>query len=306
MASPTAFERLKTRLRPFKAVIYWLLLFLGVFAGSTAVIFIKTSDEHPLLLASYRLLVAAGVLSPLFFRQLRQRPQPYTRKEFSWTILPGLVLVAHFISWAIGARMTTAANASLVINLSPVAMPFFLWLFYREVVNRAEVAGTLLSMAGLGVLVGGNFRLDQSSFWGEIIIFGSMLAFAAYLALGRRNSARLPLWLYLVPLYTIAGVVSFIVALFFVNPIKAYTIPNIIAILGLGIIPTVIGHTLLNFSMKHFRGQVVGVANLGQIVFAGIMGVIILGEVPSGVFFLAAALIFAGVLIVLLSNNKKR
>lgn len=306
MASPSRFERLKTRLRPFKVLIYWLLLFLGVFAGSTAVIFIKTSDEHPLLLASYRLLVAAVVLSPFFFRQLKQRSQAYTWKEFSWTILPGLVLAAHFISWVIGARMTTAANASLVVNLSPVAMPFFLWLFYREVVNRAEVAGTLLSMAGLGVLVGSNFSLDQTSFWGEVIIFGSMLAFAAYLALGRKNGARLPLWLYLVPLYTIAGVISLIVALFFVNPIKAYTLPNLIAILGLGIIPTVIGHTLLNFSMKHFRGQVVGVANLGQIVFAGIMGVIILGEVPSGIFFLSAALIFSGVLIVLLSNHKNR
>lgn len=306
MASLTPSVNEKSRAGAVPVIVYWLLLFLGVFAGSTAVIFIKVSTENPLLVASYRLLIAAVVLSPLFFRQLRQRTAPYTWREFSWTIVPGLVLALHFITWVIGARMTLAANASLVVNLAPVAMPFFLWLFYREVVNRSEVTGTLLALAGLGVLVSANYRLDAANVWGDLICFGSMLAFAAYLALGRVNGARLPLWLYLIPLYTIAGLASLVFALFFINPIKAYSLPNLLAILGLGIIPTVIGHTLLNFSMKHFRGQVVGVANLGQIVFSGIMGVLLLSEYPSGAFYIAAGLIFAGVVVVVWSNGKRK
>lgn len=305
MASPTLSADARPRAKTIPIIFNWLLLFLGVFAGSSAVIFIKASTENALLVASYRLLIAAVLLSPFFFRTLKQRAEPYTWRQFSWTIVPGLVLALHFITWVIGARLTRVSNASLVINLAPVAMPFFLWLFYREVVNRSEVLGTLLSVAGLAVLVSANFRLSPENLQGDLITFASMLAFAAYLALGRVNGARLPLWLYLVPLYTIAGVVSFIFALFFINPIKAYTLPNILAILGLGIIPTVIGHTLLNYSMKHFRGQVVGVANLGQIVFAGIMGVIFLGEYPSGAFYIAAALIFAGVVVVVLANKKK-
>ncbi len=287
-------------------VVYWALLFLGVLAGSSAVIFIKVSTENALLVASYRLLIAAGVLSPLFFRTLSQRGMPYTRRELGWTIVPGLVLALHFITWVIGARMTLAANASLVVNLAPVAMPFFLWLFYREVVNRWEVLGTLLAVTGLGVLVSANYRLDPANAWGDLMCFGSMLAFAAYLALGRVNGARLPLWLYLVPLYTIAGVTSLLVGLIFVNPIKAYSLQNVLAILGLGIVPTVIGHSLLNFSMKHFRGQVVGVANLGQIIFSGLLGMVVLGEFPSGAFYAAAAFIFAGVVVVVTANHGRR
>lgn len=305
MSLTSLLGQVKVRIRPFKLLIYWLLLFLGVFAGSTAVILIKASTEHPLLVASYRLLIAVVVLSPLFFRSLKQRREPYTWREFSWTILPGLVLALHFVSWVIGARLTRVSNASLVINLAPVAMPFFLWLFYREVVNRAEIAGTLLSIAGLAVLIGANFQLSTESLQGDLTTFGSMLAFAAYLALGRANRTRLGLWLYLVPLYAIAGVTCFIAALFFINPVKAYTLPNLLAILGLGIIPTVIGHTLLNYSMKHFRGQVVSVANLGQIIFGSIMGIIFFSEYPSEAFYIAAALIFAGVVVVVLSNNKK-
>jgi drug/metabolite transporter (DMT)-like permease len=112
------------------------------------------------------------------------------------------------MSWVIGARMTQVANASLIANLTPVAMPFFLWMVYRERINRLEILGTACTLAGLVILSLSSLRLDQTSFRGDLICFGSMLAFAAYLALGRRNGGRIPLWLYMVPLYTIAGLVS--------------------------------------------------------------------------------------------------
>jgi len=64
----------------------------------------------------------------------------------------------------------------------------------------------------------------------------------------------------------------------------------------------VFGHTILNYSLKFFRGQVVSVSNLGQPVFAGILGFLIFGEVPQPIFLLAAAVIVAGILIVLFAS----
>ncbi len=276
-----------------------LLLLFGVFCGSTAVIMIKASTEHPLLMAAWRLLVAALVLSPFFFRDLRNRDEPYGWRELSWTVLPGILLAAHFMSWKIGARLTLVANASLIANLTPVAMPFFLWMFYRERVTRMEILGTLCTLSGLVILSAANVRVNPENFRGDLICFASMLAFAAYLAQGRRNGPRLSLWLYMVPLYTIAGLICLITASFFINPVKPYTTENILFILGLGLIPTVGGHTILNYSMKFFRGQVVSVTNLAQPVFAGVMGFLILHEAPKGVFYLAAAVIILGVMIVL-------
>jgi drug/metabolite transporter (DMT)-like permease len=78
-----------------------------------------------------------------------------------------------------------------------------------------------------------------------------------------------------------------------------YTLDNVLLMIGLGLIPTVFGHTILNYSMKFFRGQVVSVTNLAQPIFAGILGYLFFGEAPRPVFFAAAALILLGVLIVL-------
>jgi hypothetical protein len=47
------------------------LLLLGTSCCATAVIFIKLSTEHALLLSAYRTLGAAAVLFPLFLRGCR-------------------------------------------------------------------------------------------------------------------------------------------------------------------------------------------------------------------------------------------
>jgi drug/metabolite transporter (DMT)-like permease len=277
----------------------FLLMVVGVILGASAVIMIKASTEHPFLLSSYRLLIAAMVLFPFFLRDLRNFNGEYGWRQVAWTVPPAIGLAVHFMSWVIGVRMTQVANASLIVNLTPVAMPFFVWIFFREKINRNEVIGTVFTLAGLVVLSGSNFRLDKTGFVGDLVCFGSMLAYAMYLALGRKNGGRLSLWLYMVPLYFIAGLICLTCALFVVNPIKAYTLPNVLYILGLGIIPTVFGHTILNYSLKFFRGQVVSVTNLSQPLFSGVLGFIFFSEIPLPVMYLAAVLIFMGILIVL-------
>lgn len=282
-----------------------LLLVFGVMLGATAVIMIKAGDEHPLLVASYRLLIAAVVLTPFFIRDLKTWSGSYGWREISWTFAPAVALAAHFMTWVIGARMTVVANASLLANLTPVAMPFFVWLFFKEKINRQEVIGTLITLSGVVMLTLANLQVSPQNIPGDAMCLVSMLAFAVYLALGRRNGQRLTIWLYMVPIYWLAGLICLLVALFFINPIKPYTTLNVLLILGLGLIPTVFAHTILNYSLRYFRGQVVSVTNLTQPIYAGVLGYLIFGEAPAPSFYLAAVVIFSGILLVLLTVRKQ-
>jgi drug/metabolite transporter (DMT)-like permease len=283
-----------------------LLLIFGVFCGSTAIIMIKASTEQPMLIASFRLLIAALVLSPFFFRDLHTFRATYGWKQLGWSIVPAVILAINFMLWVIGGRMTQVASASLISNLTPFAMPFFLWFIYKEKVRRMEVVGTIFTLSGLAILGAFSVSLSQTNFFGDLICFISMLCFACYLVLGRKNSSQLSLWLYMVPLYFIAGLICLICALPFVNPIKAYTLPNILYMIGLGLIPTVFGHTILNYSMKFFRGQVVSVTNLCQPLFSSFLGFLIFGERPQLILYFSAGFILIGVLIVLFSGYAKR
>jgi drug/metabolite transporter (DMT)-like permease len=281
-----------------------LLLIIGVWACSTAVLFIKESAVHPVLLAGVRQLIAALILLPVFLREYRRHRETYSLRQMTATILPGIILGIHFISWIIGARMVNAANASLIVNLVPVSMPFFLYAMFREHPTKGEWQGTVLAMAGLLLLSGADLSLDSKFFRGDVICFVSMLFFCFYLALGRRNRHVPSLWLYVVPLYAVGGLFCVLASLPFHNPIHAYPTKEIWLVLGLGIIPTVIGHSILNVSMQRLPGQLVSVINMGQFIFAGTMAYFLLQEVPTPLFYVASALLVTGSLLALRSHRK--
>jgi len=277
------------------------IMLVGVFACSTAVIMVKASSVHPVLLASYRLLVAAAALSPLFMRDLRLHRSRYGLANVKRTLLPGVFLGAHLASWIFGARLTAAAHASLIVNMMPIIMPFLLYVLVRERVTRGEVVGTALALAGIFLLGGADFHISRQHAAGDVVCLVSMTMLAGYMALARRNRDFPTIWLYVTPLYLFAGLLCLLVGLglsLAAGASMALEGPREVwLILGLGIVPTVIGHSIINFSMKHFRGQLVSIASLGEFIFAGIMAFFFLGEAPHWSFYAAAGLVVAGAVV---------
>jgi hypothetical protein len=80
----------------------YVLLFLGVFASSTAVILIKSSHTHPAFLAAIRLLLAAAMLSPIFWLEFKRHRGAYTRASLQRTFRPAVVLALHFYFLGMG------------------------------------------------------------------------------------------------------------------------------------------------------------------------------------------------------------
>ncbi len=277
-------------------VLHALSLLLGIFACSTSVILIKESTLDPMLLSSARLLLAAACLSPWFARAYARHPD-FGTQGLKRALLPGVVLALHFMSWVVGARATLAVNASLIVNMIPLAMPFWLFLFADERVTRTELAGTGLGLSGLAVLAGADFGAGNAT--GDLVCFGSMLLAALYMALGRRNRDVPSLFLYVVPLYAVAGLVCLVAGLPRVATLADITAREAALVLGLTLVPTIIGHSLINRAMKHFRGVVVTCANLGQFVLAGFNAWVVFGEVPDAAFWPAAGLVVAGAAVAL-------
>jgi drug/metabolite transporter (DMT)-like permease len=279
----------------------YLLLLLGVFTCSTAVIQIKASHTHPFVLAALRLLIASVLLAPLAWREYRRHRAAFDHTHLRRTFLPAVVLALHFLTWSYGARMTIAAQASLVVNLAPAAIPFFLHWIVGERINRVEILGTLLALAGVIVLSVRAALGGGGDFWGNVVCFGSMLLFAWYLALGRRNRDFPSLWLYVVPVYAQAAVFCLVAALPWLDTFAVGDSREWLLMLGLAVLPTIFGHSLLNASMRRFRGQVVSLWNVGQFIFAGLMAFYLFGESPAPTFYFASLLVVAGVATVVLA-----
>jgi drug/metabolite transporter (DMT)-like permease len=279
----------------------YLLLFLGVLACSTSAIFIRLSATDPFVLTAARLSIAVVLLAPVLRVQLRRHGAAFTRDHMRRTRLPALVLALHLMSWSEGARMTAVVQASLIVNLVPIAVPFFLHALAKERINRTEVIGTVLAIAGLVALTLKDALAGRGSPAGNAVCFLSMLLFALYLALGRRNRDCPSVWLYVIPVYGQAALICLVAALPRIHTFALGSGREWSILFALAAIPTVCGHSLLNASMRRIRGQVVSLCNVSQFVFAGLMGYLLFGEVPHGVFYVASAVVVIGVAIVVLA-----
>jgi drug/metabolite transporter (DMT)-like permease len=271
-----------------------LLLVANIVGGSSAIM-IKASTIHPILQASYRLLFAAVILSPLFFRELRRSGLKLSFRLVAPSVLPGIALGLHFITWIFGARMTLAGNATVIVTMVPVAMPFFVFFMTRELPRKAEVVGTAVAICGIAMLAAFDFRLAPGHFGGDLACFVSMIFYAMYLALARRLAPKEGIWLYLVPLYLAGGVFCLLCALPFADPVRGITGNDLLMTLALVLGPTIVGHSLMNRAMTKLPPQTVSLFNLTQFIVAGILAYALFKEVPRPEFAAASVLIVAGV-----------
>ncbi len=279
------------------------LLLLGVFACSLSVIFLQNSITHPYWLCAARLLIAATFLSPLMFLEAKKKPGSLSPRMILMSFPGAAVLSIHFITWAMGARMTEAANGTLIVNLTTVVMPIVMFLMNGERVNRGEVIGTIITLVGVSLLFWSHYTFDVKKVNGDLVCFGSMCLFCIYLAFSRKLGMGRSIWLYIVPLYFMAGCICAIAAIFSKIPLPPATSHEITMLLCLGLVPTVIGHSIMNYCTKTMRGQVVSMANMLQFIFSGVTTYFLKGTLPEKLFYPVAAMILVGAVIVIQSHK---
>jgi len=122
------------------ACVSFFMLLVGVFACSTSALFLKKCESAPIVVAGARLLIAAIALAPVMWLNVRRSddPQVISPRRLARAIPGAIMLSTHFILWAMGAKMTDAANATLVVNLNPIFLPFLMYFVNHERINRGE------------------------------------------------------------------------------------------------------------------------------------------------------------------------
>lgn len=283
----------------------YLVLLIGVFCCSTSVIFIKISSTDPIVLSAYRLILGGAILLPLFLLERRKSHHPALGDLIRRAFPPAIFLSIHFITWIIGARLTPSANASLIVNMVPVVMPLLLLAILNERITRREAWGTSVAILGVVVLGLGDFTLSPEYALGDAMCFLSMLFYAFYLLYARKNRDLPSIYLYVIPVYLLSGLLCLLIAsiLTLARQPVVWIGANLgmewIAILGLAIVPTVFGHSIINWAFRCLRAQAVVILNLTQFIFAGVMGYLLLSETPHAVFYLASIMVVSGAVVVI-------
>jgi drug/metabolite transporter (DMT)-like permease len=282
------------------------IMMIGMIASGFSPIFVKSGNMDPFILASYRQLLAALLLIPLFIRDMKQNNRAFHIRQTVPSILPGIFLGLHFILWVIGARLIPGAHSSVIVTMGPVFMPFIMYFMLREKITILELAGSFLALSGVFFLGLKDSEFAAQYIKGDFLVFLAMIMVTLYLAFARKNRKNSLLWFYMVPLYITGGLLCFIIGLITGADLLPRSGGDWISILGLAIVSTIIGHSINNYGMRKLRGQVVSLLNLTQIIFATLLSFLILGEIPPAYFYPAAIVILSGPLLVILMDKPEK
>jgi drug/metabolite transporter (DMT)-like permease len=292
-----------------------LALALGILAVSTAAIFIRLAQrEAPsLVIAAYRLTLAALVLAPPALLAGRTRWRSLTRRAWLGAAAAGLFLALHFASWITSLAYTNIASSVVLVTTTPLWVALLTPFTLREPLARRVWLGLGLALLGGaavaltdvcrltpgGLVCGEVLALDAAALWGDgLALFGAWMA-AAYLLIGRavqrEAGVALPIYLFLV--YGAAGIVLLGLTLLARQPLTGYPPPTYLWLVLLALVPQVIGHSIFNWALKTLSAAYVSVTLLGEPIGSTLLAFLFLGETPTPLKLIGAILILAGIWI---------
>lgn len=290
------------------------VLAFGILAVSSASIFVRYAQETApsLVIAAWRLALAALILAPLALRRDHKALQGLQRGELALALFSGLFLALHFATWISSLEFTTVASSAVLVTTTPLwvalASPFLL----KEPITRPILTGMLLALAG-GVVIGlsdtctwqaGRLAcpgLDEMvrgrAFLGDILALAGAIFAAAYVIIGRKLRGNLTLLSYIFLVYGVAAVVLVGMMLLARKPAFGYPPITYLWFLLLAIFPQLLGHSSFNWALKYVSAAYVSVTLLGEPIGATILAYFLLGEAPAAIQVFGAILILAGIFI---------
>lgn len=159
-------------------------LLAGALAIALAPILVRLSSAGPSATAFWRLTLALPALWLWMALESRgvQRPrQPATRADYRDLAISGLFFAGDLAIWHWSIKFTSVANATLLANFAPIFVALGGWLFFRQRVSAAFLAGMGVALAGMVLLVGQNFTLSSQHLLGDLLGLVTAVFYAGYI-----------------------------------------------------------------------------------------------------------------------------
>ena len=279
--------------RPLPEWAAWGLLALGVASVSVSAILIRyAEDAGPMAISFWRCTAGALVLAPF----ARWNRRGVSRSNLTLSVVAGLFLAVHFATWISSVNLTTIAVSVLLVSTTPVWTALAVWILYRERLKGPGWIGIALTLVGAGLIGGGDF--EGSTTTGNLLALIGGVTVGGYLLAGARARRDLGIVEYAVIAYAIAAVVLLPICLAVGETLWGYGAQTWWAIAGLVVGPQLLGHTVINATLRNLDATTIAVTIMFEPIIATALAYVLFDEVPSALIYPGGVLILIGIFLV--------
>lgn len=279
---------------------------LAVVALSFASIFItklEVSGVPPLVIAFYRMAITTALLLPPALAFKRSEIKSLARNELVLLMLGGLCLAIHFSAWITSLKYVPIATSLVLVNSHPIFVVIASYLFLGERPLSRSLIGTAIGLAGMAIISREALGNIQLALKGDVLALLGALAVVGYFIVGRKARSRISLLGYVTPVYAVCSVFLLIWLLMAGNSLGPYGARVWANLTALAVVPTILGHTLFNWAIKHVRPTAISVAFLGEPVVASILAFIFFAQQPPLATLIGGLFILTGVYLTISSSK---
>lgn len=272
-----------------------LILAIGVSSVSFAAVLIRLAGAPALTVASYRMSIATLALLPFISILERASIVAMTRRDWVLAFSSAICLALHFGFWITSLDHTSVASSVIIVTANPIFVSLLSRLLLGDPISRRTAIGISLGLFGGVFLTTGDLEFGLSSLYGNFLAVLGALAVSGYYIIGRQLRNRLSLLTYVGTVYGISSICLIAVAFLSGASLWGFSGQTFSYLILIAIIPQLIGHSSLNWALKHVSAPLVAISVMIEPVGATSLAWIILGEKPPVTTVIGGAFILAGI-----------
>jgi drug/metabolite transporter (DMT)-like permease len=277
-----------------------VLLIAVLSLGSAAILIRLIEDAPAATIAFYRLFLTLIILSPIAFLRYRHQFRLLSRKDLIISLVIGFFLAVHFATWIESLFHTSVASSVIIVSTEALFAALGAAIFLRERLYLKEYGLILLAFVGVGLIALGDAREAHNMFpnalYGNLLALIGALAAAFYLVAGRSVRKRVHLLVYVTVVYWSTSLFLLLFVLLTDAPLSGFAPRTWTLLLLLALLPTIGGHTLINWSLRYLPAAPVATAVIGEPLIATGLAILLFAEIPGPLAALGGALTLLGIL----------
>ena len=282
----------------------YVVLIGGIIGVSTGAIFARLADAPALVIAAYRVGLAALILIPLAGWKAKEELQRLSLADLKLAVLSGLFLAMHFAAWISSLDHTAVANSVVLVNTIPLWVGIMTPLISKDRLKRTTVISIALSVFGGAIIGFGDFATGGQALWGDLLALVGAVCAAVYLLIGRNLRRKLSLLSYVTVFYGSAAAVLWTIVIGFNLPITGYSSQTVAAFWAMALVSQLLGHSSYNWALKWFSTGFVAIALLGEPIGSTLLAYLIFNEGLSWLKFTGGLFILSAIYIAAVGEKK--
>lgn len=283
------------------------MLALGIAALSTAGVLYKLAIAPTVTIVAYRMLMAVIMMAPIVALSRASsnplRHRAIARPDAMIATVAGVLFAFDVTLWALSVQFTTISSAALLVSMDPVFVAIAAAVLFGERPSRAMIAGMAIAICGAGVITIGDFHISGRAFIGDALALSAAVAETGYLLCGRHVRQRVDAPRYAWIVYSACAACVWLVLVAARGPFSI-TMDDVAICAGLALLPTVLGHTLVSWSLGYMPAAVVAISFLSQPILTAFFAFLVLHQVVAPLTAIGGSIALAGIGVVAFANER--